>query len=103
MRGVCGLASAISKGPAIPAADNPAIFANWRRETLSDIDAAPERIAVAAQWRVGRCLKSGGGRICGCRIAGRPIRYRVVNAISSRTTDRAQLLAGDARMIFRSI
>jgi len=36
-----GLASASSSGPVIPAADSPAIFANWRRETLSDIDAAP--------------------------------------------------------------
>jgi hypothetical protein len=36
-----GLAPASSRGLVIPAADNPAIFANWRRETLSDIDAAP--------------------------------------------------------------
>jgi hypothetical protein len=65
------LAAAISRGLAIPAADNPAIFANWRRETLSDIDAAPERIVAAAQWRVGGGLKSGGVGTCGCRIAGR--------------------------------
>jgi|UPI0004BB713E hypothetical protein len=37
-----GLVSAASSGFAIPAADNPASLANWRRETLSDIDAAPK-------------------------------------------------------------
>ena len=36
-----GLASARSSGFVTPAADNPASFANRRRETLSDIDAAP--------------------------------------------------------------
>lgn len=35
------LASAASNGFASPAADNPASLANWRRETLSDIDTAP--------------------------------------------------------------